>query len=58
MKMQRALSSLPPIMQMQMTQLTIPNEPMHQWSLSLYHVHAFHTIWPTYLLAYMQPYPL
>ena len=22
------------------------------------HVHAFHTIWPSYLLAYMQPYPL
>ena len=21
-------------------------------------VHAFHTIWPSYLLAYMQPYPL
>ena len=22
------------------------------------HVYAFHTIWPSYLLAYMQPYPL
>ena len=22
------------------------------------YVHAFHTIWPSYLLAYMQPYPL
>ena len=22
------------------------------------HVHAFHTLWPSYLVAYMQPYPL
>ena len=30
--------------------------PLRMVPISGNHVHAFHTIWPSYLLAYMQPY--
>ena len=35
-----------------------PPPPFRMVPISENHVHAFHTIWPSYLLAYMHPYPL
>ena len=32
--------------------------PLRMVLFSWNHVHVFHTIWPSYLLTYMQPYPL
>ena len=35
-----------------------PPPPLRMVPISGNHVHAFHTIWPSYLLAYIRPYPL
>ena len=32
--------------------------PLRMVPITGNHVHAFHTIWPSYLLAYIRPYPL